>query len=150
MFPGRSTTFVFSFPSRARPLFLAVAMLALAGCGADAGRAAVQGTVSYGGEPVDSGGIAFLPDGGGDAQVQATGDILDGHYNLEGGHGPSPGKYRVQIYWQKKTGRKITSRSGTASREVTEQVIPANYNENSELTVDVQPGRNTFDFDLKK
>jgi len=150
MFLCRNSICVPFFPCLSRPLFLAAAILALAGCGPDSGRAAVQGKVSYGGEPVDFGGIAFVPEGGGDAQARATGDILDGHYHLDSSHGPNPGKYRVQIYWQKKTGRKITSRSGTASREVTQQVIPAHYNENSELTVDLQPGRNTFDFDLPK
>ncbi len=138
-----------SFRYLARLLFLALAAGALAGCSSGSGHCAVQGKVSYGGEPVDAGGIAFIPEGDGDGQVRATGDILDGHYDLDSNHGPLPGKYRVEIYWHKKTGRQIANRSGTAFREVTEQAIPAMYNENSALTVEVKPGHNTFDFDLK-
>jgi len=35
-------------------------------------------------------------------------------------------------------------------KDVTEQVVPARYNEKTELIVDVQPGRSTHNFDLKK
>jgi hypothetical protein len=134
-----------------RLLLLAVAALALAGCGAsDSERSRVQGAVSYGGEPVDDGGIAFIPEGGGPSQVRATGDIRDGHYDLDSTRGPYPGKYSVEIYWYKKTGRKIASPSGKAFKDETKQAIPAKYNDKTELKVEVKPGRNTLDFDLKK
>jgi hypothetical protein len=137
-----------SFQHHCRFLFLAVAALALAGCSSsDSGRSRVQGAVSYAGEAVDDGGIAFIPDEG--AQVRATGEIRDGHYNLDGSRGPYPGKYRVEIFWYKKTGRQITSPSGKAVKDETKQVIPAKYNGKTELKVEVKPGRNTFDFDLK-
>jgi hypothetical protein len=135
-------------------LLVAASALALAGCGAsDSDRSRVQGAVSYNGEPVDDGGIAFIPEGGapmgGAAQIRATGDIRDGRYDLDGARGPSPGSYRVEIFWFKKTGRQVASPSGKAFKDETKQVIPAKYNEKTELKVDVQPGRNTFDFDLK-
>jgi hypothetical protein len=139
-----------SFLHLCRFLFLAVAALALAGCSSsDSGRSRVQGAVSYGGEAVDDGGIAFIPDDGGVAQVRATGEIRDGQYNLDGSRGPYPGKYRVEIFWYKKTGRQIASPSGKAIKDETKQVIPAKYNDKTELKVEVKPGRNTFDFDLK-
>ena len=140
-----------SFPYPFRLLFLAAAALALAGCGSsDSDRSRVSGDVSYDGEPVDDGGIAFLPEGGGTSQVRATGDIRDGHYDLDISRGPYPGKYKVEIYWNKKTGRKIFSKSGKASKDETKPAIPAKYNEKTELKVEVKPGRNTLNFDLKK
>jgi hypothetical protein len=139
-----------SFQHLCRFLFLAVATLAVAGCSSsDSGRSRVQGAVSYGGEAVDDGGIAFIPEEGGASQIRATGEIRDGHYDLDGSRGPHPGKYRVEIFWYKKTGRQIASPSGKAFKNETNQAIPAKYNDKTELKVEVKPGRNTFDFDLK-
>lgn len=135
-----------SYLSRAFAVLLAGVVLI--GCSAQSDRSRVQGTVSYNGEPVDDGGIAFIPDEGGDA-ARATGEIRDGHYDLDSTRGPSPGKYHVEIYWNKKTGRQLTSPSGKATKDETRQAIPAKYNEHTELTVDIKPGRNTLDFDLK-
>jgi hypothetical protein len=139
-----------SFQHLCRVLFLAVAALGLAGCSSsDSGRSRVQGAVSYGGEAVDDGGIAFIPEEGGASQVRATGEIRDGNYDLDVSRGPYPGKYRVEIFWYKKTGRQIASPSGKAVKNETKQAIPAKYNDKTELKVEVKPGRNTFDFDLK-
>jgi hypothetical protein len=139
-----------SFQRLSQALILAVAALALAGCSSsDSGRSRVQGAVSYGGEVVDDGGIAFIPEDGGASQVRATGEIRDGHYELDGSRGPYPGKYRVEIFWYKKTGRQIASPSGKAFKDETKQGIPAKYNDKTDLKVEVKPGRNTFDFDLK-
>jgi hypothetical protein len=133
-----------------RLLFVAVAAAALVGCGSTASdRSRVRGAVRYGGEPVDEGGIAFIPEAGNPKQVRATGEIRDGHYDLDSSRGPFPGKYRVEIYWYKKTGRKIASPSGKAFKDETRQVIPEKYNEKTELKVEVESGRNTLDFDLK-
>ena len=132
-----------SLPYLCRVLVLAIAALALAGCGA--GHPRVQGEVRYGGEPVDQGGIAFLPEGGeGDAQTRATGVIQEGRYDLA--KGPPAGAYRVQIYWHKKTGRQIASPAGKVDER--KQAIPPKYNEKTELKIEVKPGRNTLDFDL--
>jgi hypothetical protein len=139
-----------SLSRRSRTLVAALALVALFGCSSSSERSSVHGAVRYDGEPVDDGGIAFLPEGGdGSAQIRATGEIRDGRYELDSTRGPTPGKYRVEIYWNKKTGRQLTSPSGLATKDETRQAIPAKYNERTELTVDVKPGRNTFDFDLK-
>jgi hypothetical protein len=110
----------------------------------------VQGEVKYDGELVDEGGIAFIPDGGaGDSQTRATGEIVDGHYTLDSKRGPYPGHYRVEIYWNKKTGRQIGNRDKTAFKDERKQVIPVKYNQRSELKVEIKPGSNTHNFDLK-
>jgi hypothetical protein len=143
-----------SFPdaytaSGERLLFEAVAALSLVGCSSDSDRCRVQGDVSYNGEPVDDGGIALVPEQEGESQVRATGEIVDGHYALDSKRGPYPGNYRVVIYWNKKTGRMITSKASGATKEERKQVIPAKYNERTELKVEVKPGRNTHDFHLQ-
>jgi len=130
-------------------LFLVVAAFALVGCSSDSDRSRVEGSVSYNGEPVDDGGIAFIPEGGGESQVRTTGLIQDGRYDLPSRRGPYPGKYHVEIYWNKKTGRQIANRSGTAFKDETKQAIPPKYNTNTELKVEAKPGHNTLDFDLK-
>jgi hypothetical protein len=112
-------------------------------------RAPVTGKVTYDGQQVDAGGIAFLPMAEGSDGVRATGLIQNGRYALDGASGPMPGKYRVEIFWHKKTGNKVRGEGGRPKDEVVEG-LPAKYNAESELTVEVQAGRNTFDFDLKK
>src|SRR5262249_49482702 len=112
------------------PRFLAVAVvLALvAGCGSSSARSTVEGSVKYDGQPVDQGGIVFIPEGQDAAAdlVKATGIIEDGRYQFDSHRGPKPGKYRVEITWQKKTGEKVAGESGHL-REKTQQVIPAKY-----------------------
>jgi hypothetical protein len=146
----RNATTMIALPALSRLLILTVAVIALAGlgCSSDSDRSHVQGAVSYNGEPVDDGGIGFLPDEGNPSQFKATGQIVDGRYNLDNKRGPFPGKYRVEIYWNKKTGRTITGRSG-ATKDERRQALPAKYNERTELKVEVKPGNNTLDFDLK-
>jgi hypothetical protein len=115
-------------------------------------RSSVEGTVSYDGQPVGLGSIAFHPlneDGGPSGAPGVGGPIREGQYHLEGQRAPLPGKCRVEIRWQKKTGKKVPGEGGQP-RDETVPVIPAKYNTESELTVEVVPGRNTFSFDLKK
>jgi hypothetical protein len=131
-----------SWPRQTRLLVAAVAALALAGCGSGT---RIQGEVRYGGEPVDMGGIGFLLEGAESTpENRATGIIQDGRYTLE--KGPPPGTYRVQIYWHKKTGRKIGPPDQATDER--KQAIPPKYNEKTELKVEIKPGRNPLDFDL--
>jgi hypothetical protein len=132
------------------PLLLTVTVAALVswGCSSSSDRSRVHGAVRYNGEPVDDGGIAFIPEEGNTTEVRATGIIQDGYYDLDNKHGPYPGKYRVEIYWNKKTGRTITGKSG-ATKDERRQALPAKYNERTELKVEVKPGSNRLDFDLK-
>jgi hypothetical protein len=128
-----------------------VAYLAAPGCSSSHARSRVQGTVSYDGQDVDRGGIAFIPEGdeADQPRVRATTEIVDGKYQLDSQRGPYPGKYRVQIYWLKKTGKKVPGEKGHLMDE-TVQALPAKYNSSSQLTVDVQRGANTLDFALPK
>src|SRR5689334_22739688 len=88
-------------------LLLAAGLTLAAGCGSSSDRVTLEGSVKYDGQAVDQGGLTFIPEGG-DGQVpRATCEIEDGRYRFNTRNGPKPGKYRVQIYWQKKTGKKV-------------------------------------------
>ena len=118
------------------------------GCGGNL--ATVQGNVTFDGQPVEQGSIVFEPaDGVG--QV-AGGTIQNGKYLLASEGGVVPGKMIVRISAVKATGRKVKAGPpappGTMVDEVS-QFIPAIYNENSTLAIEVAPGKVTQHFELR-
>jgi hypothetical protein len=110
-------------------------------------RYAVQGTVSYDGEPVHNGMIAFIGSG---QQYSTGGVILDGKYSIEQNKGPNAGKYTVEIRWSKPTGKKRKDNDTGEMIDETKEAIPQKYNAASQLTAEVKEGETKFDFDLKK
>ena len=133
------------FPLRAAAL--AVALVAVAGCGGSG--ASVEGSVTFNGEAVDSGGINFIPE---DASGKPSGgEIKNGKYSIAADRGPKPGKYKVQITWQKKTGKTIIDKTDTgAKQDETFQAIPEAFNSQTTLTADIKSGANSgVNFDLK-
>lgn len=129
---------------------LGLALLVAPGCGpGSGGRLPVQGAVTLDGEPVDEGVIVFLPAGGADAANRAGGPIKAGRYAIPARQGLLPGKYRVEIRWNQKTGRQISVPGDAPNMmDETRQVVPARYNTRSELTADVMSGSTAFDFAL--
>jgi len=118
----------------------------LIGCGAD--RVQMRGTVTYDGNPIDNGTIVFVPDGG-DSRPKTATRITDGKYEFEPNFGPLPGKYKVEITWDKKTGRKIST-GDADSRDETKQVLPSQFNTQTTLTAEIKRGETTLDFHLPK
>ena len=101
---------------------------------------------------MDAGVITLVPEPG-SSGLAAGGVIEDGSYSIAS-KGPLPGKYLVQITASRPTGEMVEaptigpgSEAGTMV-EQTEQYIPANYNENTELIVEIEPGSNRHDFTL--
>jgi hypothetical protein len=128
--------------------FFGLALLLACGCGSRSGsRVEVSGTVTLDGQSVDGGAIVFLPQGDGDRPKTGTA-IENGKHAIPAERGPAPGKYRVEIRWQKPTGKMIPSDDPPNLMEETRQVVPEKYNARSDLTRDVEPGKNTFDFTL--
>jgi hypothetical protein len=130
---------------------LVLAVFMLAGCGATTGRYAVEGSVNLNNEPVDGGVIMFLPleataaEGG--QRTPAQGEIKGGKYSIDAANGPSAGKYRVEIVWNKKTGKKKPPEKGEPEVDETAQVVPLAYNLHSKSVVEVKAGQvNKFDF----
>jgi hypothetical protein len=143
--------------SRSSTFLLAVAILGLAlvlvaGCGGSSSqRVPVSGTVQFNGKPVTNGGISFI--GRDKDTISTNGPITDGKYELTAQDGPTPGKYQVQISWLKKTGRKINlteNRDPEYTQDETIEQIPAKYNNNTTLEVEIKSGTNTHDFNLTR
>lgn len=136
--------------AKIRSFFPAAACVFIAGCGTAAyegpPRFAVSGKVTFNGEPVHGGTISFVPEN--DKNRPAGGPIENGAYSVPEEKGPNAGKYRVLIYWNKPTGEQVLDAEDTGEMvPVVEQVIPARYNDSTELTVEVKSGgQNVFDF----
>jgi hypothetical protein len=122
-----------------------LALLAcLAGCGRGGGMAAISGTVSYDGKPLEKGLISFVPiDGKGPT---AAAPVTDGKYSVK----VAPGKKLVKIEGYKVIGEHPFSRYNPRIVIDQKQILPPRYNTNSELTRDIACGDRTCDFTLEK
>jgi hypothetical protein len=122
-----------------------LAALASAGCGSDEpARVIVSGNVSFDGQPVQLGGIQFVPQEG-TPGVAALFEISGGHYAAEAKGGLPVGNYKVEI-------RAFRAAANSSSPAPREQYIPAKYNTNSELTTTVEASSTPLarDFALTK
>jgi hypothetical protein len=81
------------------------------------------------------------------SSVKAHGDIVGGKFALDTTNGPNAGKYKIEIVWYKKTGKKVTNDASVIDE--TQQVVPANYNVTSKTYIEVKPEKNTHAFDMK-
>lgn len=119
----------------------------LAGCRKYEGpqRFPLSGRVTYDGEPIDLGSISFLPLD--ENQRVSGGPIVDGNYSVPEVQGAFAGKHRIEIRWQKRTGKKISYPYG--DEEVRAEGLPPEYHQESTLTVEVSASQTRFDFDLK-
>jgi hypothetical protein len=128
--------------------------LVVAGCGqkySGGKRFPLSGKVTFNGEPIDLGSISFIPLENG--QRVSGGTISDGAYAVPEAHGANAGKYRVEIRWQKKTGKKVRKQIDSAGTIVEDDVraegLPAEFNTDSTLTAEVSATHTRFDFHLK-
>jgi hypothetical protein len=132
-------------------IFVGATLFALTGCSNDGvQRAEVSGTVTFNGQPVKEGSINFFPTDG-TKGPEAGGAILDGKYHIPKAKGPVVGKNRVELRAFQKTGRRIqdpTAPPGTLTEEIA-NVFPLEFNTNSELRRDVQPGKNDLPFEIR-
>jgi len=121
---------------------LALCAALAAGCDGS-GLADVSGTVTVDGAPVEEGSITFVP---ADGQGQtAGGPIKDGKYSVRA----SPGRMKVSISAPKAIGKKkLYNTPNSPEGTIWKEGLPARYNEQTELTLDVKPGRNAKDWEL--
>jgi hypothetical protein len=137
--------------SSARLLIVVVLLAPLLGCGrpyTGPARYPLAGQVSYDGEPIDAGTISFLPLDGTDLRVSG-GEIVDGAYAVAAERGANEGKYRVEIRWSRKTGKKYFDRDLQMEFDARKEGLPPKYHEQSELTATVSASETKFDFHLK-
>ncbi|WP_144972051.1 carboxypeptidase-like regulatory domain-containing protein [Bremerella volcania] len=118
-------------------------LMSLVGC--QGGNEGVTGTVSLDGKPLPKAEVVFTPTEGG-RPATATTDA-SGKYDLLytiNQKGAPAGEYVVRI-------RTATTTTGEDGRDIqSPELVPAKYNQQSELVVEVKEGAaNQFDFDLK-
>jgi hypothetical protein len=121
-----------------------LSLLALTGCGGDRKLVTVAGSVTLDGEPVESGAILFVPV---DGNAQTTGgEIRNGRYSVQ----VPPGVMKVSLSAPKVVGRKkIYPTPNSPEMPVTVEALPARYNEQTELTIEVTARGNRQDFRLE-
>jgi hypothetical protein len=127
---------------------LAAVGLLLAGCSGN--QAEVSGTVRLNGQPIGEGSINFIPTEGNTGP--GTGAIIkEGRYHIPRNKGVMVGKNRVELRAFVNTGRKVRDPTGPRGALAEERVLafPPEYNDKSTIVKDVQPGSNTFDFDVE-
>ena len=122
-----------------------ICLLPLVGCGAGAG-ASVSGKVTLDGAPLDDATITFVPTAGGQRQAAWT-TVKGGQYSIAAKDGLGTGQFRVEIRALRPTGEKANPNEPTMVPA--KEALPSKYNSKSELTVEIKPGTNTADFDLK-
>ena len=122
---------------------LAAALALLAGCSGDK-MGEVTGTVTVDGAPAERGGLTFIPADG--KSPTAGCEIVGGKYSAK----VPPGTAKVQVRVPKVTGKKkMYNTPDSPFQDVLTEVLPAKYNEQTELTLDVKAGKNEKDWDLK-
>jgi hypothetical protein len=116
-----------------------------AGCGRDK-LLEISGAVTYEGQPVQKGTIAFLsPE---DKGPTAATVIVAGKYSVK----VPPGPRIVRIEGFKVLGQQLLHPNNPSSPkvDVLEPIIPAEYNEKSKLKAEISGNARVFDFHLKK
>lgn len=127
---------------RATLLIFAIAVLFFPGCGKSK-LATVSGAITIDGQPAEVGSIAFFPTNG--KSPTAGGEIHSGRYTTA----VTPGPAKVEIRVPKQVGeKKLYGTTSGPERPIFVELLPAKYNDATELQFDVQQGNNQHDFSL--
>jgi hypothetical protein len=124
--------------------FIPLVLVLTAGCGGDTTglpMAVVSGSVTYQGKPLGGGRIAFLHPSG---QARGADIGIDGRFTIVA----FQGKNQVAVEcFEQPAGRE----SGPRSMMARKSLVPDHYVEfgTSGLTLEVKPGENKAEFDLK-
>lgn len=104
----------------------------------------VTGTVTINGVPANTGSISFFPV---DGKSVTTGTKIEGgKYSAQ----VPVGKVKVEIRVSKVVGRKkLYDTPNSPVQEILHEVLPPKYNDRTEIELDVQPGENQKNYDLK-
>lgn len=125
-------------------LFLTVCIMAAPGCTSESGLGTVAGSVTLDGQPLKSGIIRFVPTNGQSATADAT--VADGKFAAQ----VPPGEKRIEITAPNVVGEKrMYDTPDSPSVEIVEELLPARYNVESELTLTVAAGDQEPTFELK-
>lgn len=126
---------------------LVLGLTVLTGCGSSGpGAVDVSGTVTWKGEPVDGGHIRFIPIAPTTGRVVGS-HIVQGRYEVAGSNAVAIGPHRIEITWV----RNLPLPPGADDAATpTEEVIPARYNTQSTLKLEIPADVSTLtqDFSL--
>jgi hypothetical protein len=110
------------------------------GCNRD-GKTPVEGTVTWNGDPVATGHIIFAPTD--TSVVPDASTIENGKFQFRA----TPGSKKVEIFSERAVGKP----DPIMKTQVKQQFIPIRYNEKTELTAEIEMGKdNVLTFDLKE
>ena len=133
----------------AAPVFLA--LITAVGCGGSDDFLSVSGAITYDGQPLTNGSIGFVRRNAEPAKRIGTTIAVDGRYEIPSHEGLEAGTYQVLIYSERPSGRKLEADEG--SNEMVDervQFIPAIYNSQTTLSVEITSSRDDLDFTLEK
>ena len=115
----------------------------IVGCAKKSNRGTVSGNVTLDGEPLKSGVIRFVPADGATATADSV--ITDGKFSAS----VPPGDKKVSISAPKVTGkRRMYETPDSPMIDVVQELLPAKYNVQTELTLAVNAGSQEKDFPL--
>jgi len=132
---------------------LILVMVVAGGCGSndpwDRHRQAVTGTVTLEGQPLGEGAIRLEPPSPYESGLAVGATVRRGSFAIPRHQGPTPGTYRVRIYSSSGVPAPPTAGQSDRTRPPMVERLPAIYNTNSEMRVDVTAeGSNRFRFEL--
>lgn len=152
----------------ARSLWILAGLVVIVGIvGCSGGKSSLSGNVTYDGKPLEDGTIQLRPTGE-TKGLGGTSKITNGGYNIPAGEALEPGTYSVaimavrpatpaEIAKQENSTKGEPQQAGddeaakpAAASAPTTQYIPAKYNTQTTLTVDITAGENKKDFALEK
>lgn len=126
-----------------------LSLFLVTGCGGPTGdRVPVSGEVTLDGQPLDRGSIEFHPDGEG---TLTGGMIVDGTFEIPAAQGAEPGNYSVRIFASGESveGDPEAGPGPEAENQVAEELIPAKFNTETELTAEIgEQGADSLRFEV--
>lgn len=124
-------------------LVLVGCIILTSGCGPESKMGTISGTVSVDGKPAENGSISFTPV---DGMAQNSGAaIQQGKFTSQVPIGESKVEIRVPKVVGKK---KLYDTPDSPEQEIMAEVLPAKYNESTELRVTAAKGKNEKNFEL--
>ncbi len=145
---GQSSSEIRMISWHARMPLIVIACLAIsiAGCDSKGDKFEIQGRVTFQGEPITEGKLLFLPVD--QSRPQAVATISDGEYVTAEPGGVSVGRYKVQVFGYRKTGKVQDLGGLLGEQEEQEQYIPVEFNRETKLTVEISSEEREYHFDL--
>lgn len=132
---------------RKNVMIVIVGFVLLGGCGTG-GIFFLEGRVTLDGSPLEDGYITFIPEAD-TPGPDAVAPVRDGRFAITATGGPLTGTFRVKIIANRETDRKQVDDISGKLVPIIQQYIPARYNEQSELIIEVREDQpNEFKFAL--